>query len=69
MRSGLCKDTGNVAKAVEWLVYRVGGPKATLLWHVTAPNRESALAPAYDEFHIVGDAERKRIIVQRTSGG
>jgi hypothetical protein len=55
------------AKAMEWLVYRLGGPKATLLGHVTAPNRETALAIAYDELGITTPAERKRIIVQRTS--
>jgi len=40
------------AKATEWLVYRLGGPKATFLGHVTAPNREMALAVAYDEFNV-----------------
>ena len=55
------------AKTTEWLVYRLGGPRAAFLGHVTAPNRETALARAYDEFHIVGDAERKRIIVLETS--
>src|SRR5262249_2748903 len=55
------------AKATEWLGYKVGGPKATLLGHVTAPNRETALARAYEEFGITSRAERKRIIVQPTS--
>jgi hypothetical protein len=56
------------AKATEWLVYRLGGPKATFLGHVTAPNEETALVVAYDEFNITMPAERKRIIVQRMSG-
>jgi hypothetical protein len=47
---------------------RIGGPRAALLGHVTAPNRETALARAYDEFNVTTPAERKRIIVQRTSG-
>jgi hypothetical protein len=47
-------------------VYRVGGPKATLLGTVKAPNHETALAMAYDEFNVA-PAERKRIIVQRVS--
>jgi hypothetical protein len=33
---------------------------------VTAPNRETALAKAYDEFNATTPAEQKRIIVQRT---
>ena len=59
-------DTGKAATS-DWLVYRLGGAKATLLGHVTAPNRETALARAYDEFNVTTPAERKRIIVQRTS--
>jgi hypothetical protein len=55
------------AKATEWLVYRLGGPKATLRGTVTAPNRETALARAYDEFGIVSPSERQKIIVQPTS--
>jgi hypothetical protein len=54
------------AKASEWLVYRLGGPKATLLGHVTAPNRETALARAYDEFGIISPRNRLKFIVQRT---
>jgi hypothetical protein len=34
---------------------------------VTAPNRETALAKAYDEFGITSPRERQRIIVQWTS--
>jgi hypothetical protein len=48
-------------------VYRVGGPKATFLGHVTAPNRETALAKAYDEFGIISPRDRLKIIVQPTS--
>jgi hypothetical protein len=55
------------AKATEWLVYRIGGPRAAFLGHVTAPNRETALVRAYDEFNVTTPAERKRIIVQETS--
>jgi hypothetical protein len=47
-------------------VYRLGGAKATLLGTVKAPNHETALAVAYDEFNVA-PAERKRIIVQRAS--
>jgi hypothetical protein len=46
-------------------VYRLGGPRATYLGTVTAPNRETALALALDDFGIVSEAERRRIIVQR----
>lgn len=65
---GARKSTGGKAAKTnsDWLVYRVGGPKATLLGTVTAPNHETALAVAYDEFGITTPAERKRIIVQRT---
>lgn len=52
-------------KASEWLVYRLGGAKATLLGTVKAPDREMALAMAYDEFNVP-PAERKRIVVQPT---
>jgi hypothetical protein len=55
------------AKATEWLVYRIGGPPAAFLGHITAPNQETALARAYDEFNVTTPAERKRIIVQETS--
>jgi hypothetical protein len=54
------------AKAIEWLVYRLGGARAAFLGHVTAPNEATALARAYDEFNVTALAERKRIIVQRT---
>jgi hypothetical protein len=47
-------------------VYRLGGPKATLLGTVKAPNHEAALAVAYDEFGVA-PVERKRIIVQRAN--
>lgn len=53
-------------KVTEWLVYRVGGAKAAYLGSVRAPNRETALALAYDEFEVA-PAMRRRIIVQRTS--
>jgi hypothetical protein len=47
-------------------VYRLGGPKATLLGTVKAPNHETALAVAYDEFNVP-QGERRRILVQRAS--
>ena len=47
-------------------MYRLGGTGATLLGHVTARNRETALAQAYDEFEITTPAERMRIIVKPT---
>jgi hypothetical protein len=50
-------------------VYRPGGARAAFLGHVTAPNEATALARAYDEFNITSAAERKRIIVQKTSRG
>jgi hypothetical protein len=37
--------------------------------HFTAPDQETALAIAYDEFGITTPAERKRIIVQQMGGG
>ena len=54
-------------KATERLVYRIGGPRAAFLDHVTAPNRETAVARACDEFNVTTPVERKRIIVQETS--
>jgi hypothetical protein len=33
-------------------VYRLGGARAAFLGHVTAPNEETALARAYDEFSV-----------------
>ena len=50
--------------ASDRLVYRLAGPKASLLGTVKAPNCEAAQAIAYDEF-AVPEAERKRMIVQR----
>jgi hypothetical protein len=55
------KRTANrSAKATEWLVYRLGGPRAAFLGHVIAPNQEAALAVAYEEFGIISLAERRR---------
>jgi hypothetical protein len=75
-QAGLLPITGHVSarnsrsskprKLTEWLVYRLGGAKAVHLGTVRAPNCETALALAYDEFEIA-PAERRRIIVQRTS--
>ena len=48
-------------------MYRLGGHRATLLGTVTAPNRETALAKAYDEFGIVSPRDRVRIIMQPMS--
>jgi hypothetical protein len=56
-------------KVTDWLVYRVGGPRANLLGTVTAPGRKAALAKAYEEFHIEGEAARKRIIVLPSTMG
>jgi len=53
-------------KVSEWLVYRLGGAKAAYVGLVKAPNQETALAVAYEEFEIA-PAERRRIIVRRTS--
>jgi hypothetical protein len=46
----------------EWLVYRVGGRKATHLGTVTAPTSEEAIAAAAVEFGVPAS----RIIVQAT---
>jgi hypothetical protein len=43
------------------------GPKAAFLGHVTAPDQETALAKAFEEFGIDSPAERRRIIVYPTS--
>jgi hypothetical protein len=56
-------------KVTDWLVYRAGGPRATLLGTVAAPNRQAALAKAYDEFNVTTPAERKRIIVLPSTMG
>jgi hypothetical protein len=65
LKSSLEKST----KATEWLVYRLGGPRATLLGIVTAPNRETALAKAYYGFNVTTAPARKRIIVLPSSMG
>ena len=59
------RTAGKSAKAIEWLVYRLGGAKAAFLGHVTAPNEETALALAYDEFVITSPAERRRSLFSR----
>jgi hypothetical protein len=48
-------------------VYRLGGPKATWLGTVKAPNHDTARAKAFDEFGVTSPRERQRIIVQRMS--
>jgi hypothetical protein len=48
-------------------VYRLGGAKARRIGTVVAPNRATALAVACEELGITSAAERRRIIVQRTS--
>lgn len=59
-------QSDKTSKATEWLVYRLGGAKAVFLGSIRAPNRETALALAYDEFDVA-PALRRRIIVQRRS--
>lgn len=45
-------------------MYRLGGARAALLGHVTAPIQEAALAVSWEEFAITSLAERRRIIVR-----
>jgi hypothetical protein len=42
----------------------VSGGKPVFLGQLTAPNQETALAIAYNEFGIGSPAERNRIIVR-----
>jgi hypothetical protein len=55
------------AKVSEWLIYPRRWPKAAFLGTIEAPNRERALAPAFEEFEVA-PAQRRRIIAQRASG-
>lgn len=54
------------ANVFEWLIYRVGGARAVYLGTVKAPNRETALALAFDEFEIAPE-HRRRIVALRAS--
>jgi hypothetical protein len=49
-----------------WLVYRIGGARAAYLGAVKAPDRESALDLALDEFELA-PPDRKRLIALRAS--
>jgi hypothetical protein len=55
------------AKVSEWLVYRLGGPKPTLLGTVMAADMGIALAMAFKEFNIT-PAGRKRVVLHKAGG-
>lgn len=55
------------AKVSEWLVYRLGGPKATLLGTVKAADLDIALVMAFKEFNVT-PAGRKRVFLHKVSG-
>jgi hypothetical protein len=61
----LCRPVNTPsAKVPEWLVYRLGGPKVTLLGTVVAADMGIAFARAFKEFNIT-PAGRKRVILHK----
>jgi hypothetical protein len=54
---------GRPSKSTHWLVYKLGGRKAAMLGTVNAPDEDSALARAIEEFHV-SPGERRRLIVR-----
>jgi hypothetical protein len=54
------------AKQHRWSIYRLKGTPAKLLGHVEAPDEESAIKRAIEEFNIAPEL-RGRLLAQRRS--
>jgi hypothetical protein len=48
-----------------WAVYHITGTPAKLLGHVEAPDEESAIKQAIEEFGITNPQLQKRLLAQR----
>jgi hypothetical protein len=54
-------------KQYKWLIYRLKGTPAALLGHVEAPDEETAIKKAIEEFGITNPQLQKRLLAQRRS--
>jgi hypothetical protein len=52
------------SKSSKWNIYHIKGTPAVLLGHVEAPDEESAIKRAIEEFKI-GPTIQKRLLAQR----
>jgi hypothetical protein len=52
-------------KQHRWAIYQIGGTPAKLLGHVEAPDEESAIKQAIEEFSITNPQLQKRLLAQR----
>jgi hypothetical protein len=48
-----------------WAIYHITGTPAKLLGHVEAPDEESAITQAIEEFGITNPQLQKRLLAQR----
>jgi hypothetical protein len=55
---------GTLGKQYTWSIYHIKGTPAALLGRVEAPDEETAIRKAIDEFQI-GPALQKRLLAQR----
>jgi hypothetical protein len=53
------------SKQYWWAIYHITGTPAKLLGHVEAPDEESALKQAIEEFGITNPQLQKRLLAQR----
>jgi hypothetical protein len=54
-------------KQHRWAIYRLKGTPAALLGYVEAPDEESAIKQAIEEFGISNPQLQKRLLAQRRS--
>lgn len=52
-------------KQYRWAIYHITGTPAKLLGHVEAPDEESAIKQAIEEFGITNPQLQKRLLAQR----
>jgi hypothetical protein len=52
-------------KQYKWLICRLKGTPAALLGHVEAPDEETAIKRAIEEFGITNPQMQKRLLAQR----
>jgi len=53
------------AKQYSWAIYRLTGTPAKLLGHVEAPDEQSAIKQAIEEFGVTNPQLQKQLLAQR----
>ena len=59
------KTSKKSAPDCAWSIYRLRSTSAEYLGRVIAPDQDTAIAKAIDEFEITNPERRKRLIAQR----